>query len=76
MILSKEKQSRIVFGRSLTSREFNTKTLVQFFQIAFHFHPGHRKPKTYTFQSYEYMKIVYENCGVKTYMKEDHHSRL
>ena len=26
MILSKEKQSRIVFGRSLTSREFNTKS--------------------------------------------------
>ena len=22
--------------------------------------------------SYEYMKIIYENCGVKNYMKEDH----
>ena len=21
---------------------------------------------------YEYMKIIYENCGVKNYMKEDH----
>ena len=24
--------------------------------------------------SYEYMKIIYENCGVKSYMKEDHRS--
>ena len=26
------------------------------------------------FWSYEYMKIIYENCGVKNYMKEDHRS--
>ena len=24
--------------------------------------------------SHEYMKIIYENCGVKNYMKEDHRS--
>ena len=24
--------------------------------------------------SYEYMKIIYENCGVKNYMKKDHRS--
>ena len=28
----------------------------------------------YCFWSYEYMKIIYENCGVKNYMKEDNYT--
>ena len=27
-----------------------------------------------TICSYEYMKIIYEDCGVKNNIKEDHHS--
>ena len=29
-----------------------------------------------TFSSYEYMNVIYVNCGVKNYVKEDHRSYL
>ena len=29
-----------------------------------------------TFPSYEYMNVIYVNCGVKNYVKEDHRSYL
>ena len=68
-------QDKLQFSRT-TIYSINRHSLTPFWTHYWLKHVMESFSQKFSFWSYEYMKNLYENCGVKNYMREEHRSYI